>query len=530
MRLPALLLAAVLAACGGEEARAGAETAAADARSAWVRVTPEGLRALPSLAGGAIGGTVEPDGSRRIPIGAQRQGDFALCPRGDCAVRLWIDAIEARPAGRASVMIEARARATTGQVPVRYEQTWPCAFSGRPECVVDVDTSRTGEPTVTGQARIHLDLDRPTGLLRPALTDVGMSQGVDSADVQISGSNVCGSIWCSAANIVGASGMISERLNEALGSQLREQAGMIPSPVAMRTAIEPADRGAEAVLAFALADEALVERSAVDLAARLTATRSRVHRCVPAAEPPAAVPLPRDVLGVASRGDRAHVRIAIGEAAIARAAWALHQAGVMCVDAGPERIPQLTPALLGALLPATRDLVSLRVGAPSIAVRPLHPPEVRFEANGTITIAVRRVRIELWAEVDRRALRLAAAHVDVRGTAQLVADAQGLALATPRARVGTRVRDTWSAPALGADRDELRALFAALARVAIDTLPERTALGPATPEGEAPSRDAILARRLRLAERPRTVEVPSRIGRETVARALVIDLRFESAP
>src|SRR5689334_25250077 len=73
---------AVDAARNAEAGRAAALTDRDDARGAWVRVRPAAIAGLPGLSGVAAGA------GQRIPIPAARQGDFSICPNGNCAMEV----------------------------------------------------------------------------------------------------------------------------------------------------------------------------------------------------------------------------------------------------------------------------------------------------------------------------------------------------------------------------------------------------------------------------------------------------------
>jgi hypothetical protein len=242
----------------------------------------------------------------------------------------------------------------------------------------------------------------------------------------------------------------------------------------------------------------------VEAALRVTAEPDGVHRCAAAADAPVPRPLPRSVL---DGGDRGAVRVAVGEAALARVLWALQQGGVGCVEVGEAEAPPLA-AGLSALLPSARRIRPLVVGAPSVAVRPLAPPTPRVEDDGAVSLAA-RAGIEIWATVAGRRLRVAAAEASVTGVMRLASRGSALAIEAPHDSLVVEIRDVWSAPVLGASERELRRTFDALASIALAVVPESTPL------------DLPLPGRVRLASAP---TVRTAAG----TRALVVDLELEA--
>jgi len=223
-----------------------------------------------------------------------------------------------------------------------------------------------------------------------------------------------------------------------------------------------------------VADVARVHRGGLELALRLSAGARERHPCAPPAEPPAAVPLPREVLD--GPEDGVHLRIAAGEAAIARIVHGAHQAGAGCVEVRDRDLPRIGRGSLALLLPSARRLEPLGLSAPRLSVRPLSPPEVRIAEDGSVALSAEDVRVDVEAVVDGRVLRLASAALVVRGIARVVAADGAIAIDVPPGSIEMGIASTWSAPILGATDREVRTAFEALAALARGVLPERTVL------------------------------------------------------
>lgn len=383
---------------------------------------------------------------------------------------------------------------------MRYEQRWPCAFTGRPACTVSVDTASAGLPHLTASARIGLSIDPRTGLLALTPRDAQITHGLDTGDVRIAGANTCGRVWCSAANLTGVTGMLVDRANDALGEAVAEQLSAVactpcdagcrngyrcvegvcreprsqacqPAPLAVGVALASPDQQRQVRLDFALADEVGARHGGLDVALRIAAS-SRRHRCVPPTDAPRATPLAREVLESGNERET-HVRIAIAESALARAAWAAQQAGIGCVDLGPEQLPSLG---LRVLLPTSRRLDVLGVGEPRISVRPLEAPTVSVEEGGGLRLSVARVRVDIGAQVDARMLRLASAELTLAVSANLESEGGRLFIAIDQATVETRITEIWGAPLLGADHEGLALTYDALTALVRAAIPARVPL------------------------------------------------------
>ena len=505
---------------------AASHTTVGDARSAWIRITPEGLRSMPRALASTEALTVD--------LSRVRQGDFSVCPAGDCALRITLQDVVIAPHGADRLSVSVSARATTSSVPVRYMQTWPCAFSSTPECSVRVDTAAQPPADIAVEAGLTLRIDPQTGLLASRLDRPRIVRGLDGGDVAVSGRNVCGQIWCGAANLVGATGWLVEQANDSFAAMVATESSSLscltcsagcpggsncdrglcrmpsgdcaPVPLAAETVVAAFDRNAETRISVALADDVAIRRGGVEIGLRIAALPSRLHPCAPHVEAPRAVALPPSVLDGDDVGS--HVRVALGERTLERVLWALHQGGLGCLDIGGEDVPALSAAALRMLLPSSRRLEPLGLDSPSISVRLLVPPSVEVRDDGTLYITAPRTRIDIEARVDDRTLRLAAAVIAVRAVARGAMRDGRLVIEAPRDGLETRIRDMWSAPLLGANDPELEATFGALTTLASGAVPEITPLDALPIPGRL-----VLAR-------------ARGVGQDD-QRALVVDLRLE---
>lgn len=450
---------------------------------------------LPSLDEGGA------EAELAIALPATRQGDLSLCPSGRCSVSLRPSEVEVTAASDDELSVSVAVRAAALGVPVRYEQSWPCAFTGRPACTVSVDTTRAGVPHLTASARIGLSIDPRTGLLALTPRDAQITHGLDGGDVRIVGANTCGRVWCTAANLTGVTGILVDRANVALGDAVAEQLSTLactpceagcrsgyrcvagicreprsqacqPAPLAMGVALASPDQARQVRLDFALGDAVGARHGGLETALRIAASSSQRHRCVPPADAPRATPLPRAVLDRGSEAE-VHARVAVAESALARAAWAAQQAGIGCADLGLEELPSFG---LRVLLPTVRRLDVFGVGEPRISVRPLEPPVVTVEESGALRLTAARVRVDIGAGIDGRMLRLASTELTLGVTASLQSEEGQLFIALDAASVEVVVGDVWGAPLLGADREGLELTYDALTALVRAAIPPRVPL------------------------------------------------------
>ena len=559
------LLSVLTAACVGDPQQGRwqrqAEEAAtralpADRQAAWLRITPAGLAALAT--------TLLPPSqrSRRVPIEPSSQGDLHVCPGGGCQVALTISDLSLSPRDGALV-ISAVGRATTGPMPLRYAQRWPCAFTAEPACTVDIDTTRASPPDLRAEVPIALER-RPNGAVAARIGALRVAAGLDAADVSIRGANQCGRFWCNVANVVGASRMLADRANRSLATVVGREvdrracracgAGCAgdqrcvegicraadgrcdPVPLGASYAFEGGedgdvdDAGRPSLgpgrrkgmdLWLAVADATYADSQGLDLALRLSAVPRSRDRCVPERDAPWAVPLERSMLqrDLAAGAD---VRILIGAATLERGLWAAQQAGLLCATVNGAAISEgsaspWTPAALGALLPSAGRLSALGVLHPSVEVHPLLPPVLTEVAGGDLAVRAGRVRIELWAEVLGRRLRLAAAILELEVPLGFVASGRGLELSLDRRSLSLEITELWSAPLLGASESELRSAFATIGAVAREAMPARVTL-----LGE----ELLPPVPFRFVRAPRIVR-GARSGGQPGPRAVALDLAFE---
>jgi hypothetical protein len=505
-------------------ARAARSTSTTDARAGWLRITARGIERLSKNAGANAGAT--PGTSRTVRIPSSRQGDFSVCTRGECSVDIQITEALASIAPEASLALGLGARVRSSAIPVRFEQSWACAFTGRPECNVTVDSSAAGSPVVAARALVRLELDPSTRLVQARLGDVGLVQGFDESDVRVAGANTCGSVWCSVANLPGAATLLNSQVEPAVTDLVRSEiegqlcvacesgcptgatcvsgvcrdaGGCVSAPVGLGAVIAAPDRTTQVYVAIALGDEIVPTPGGIDVGLRVHAAPSEVHRCVPRAEAPDPIAIPEAVLS--SRPDRGDLRAAVGERALERVFWALWQAGVGCLEVGESDLP-----IVRTLVPGIAALRDLGAGSPRIRATPIEAPSLRLEGNGGKLSLV--VRLDLEAVVDRRIVRLAAGDLSVRVPLSIDLRQGTLLALLDSARAEVEVERVWRSPLLDESAEALRDRFAGLGAAGVAFLPAEVSLGTLPAElGLARVGD------------PETVEVGE-------TRALVIDLEL----
>ncbi len=499
-----------------------------DQRSAWLRITPSGLNAITSTIG-----SLSPN-DLVVDIPRVEQDDITVCPDGGCAVRLDPERLEVGLSERPGLNVDVAVRAVTDAIPVRYEQTWPCAFTSNPECSVLVDTAMAQPRTIDAQVGFGFRIDARTGLTVLEVASAEMGAGVSAEDVTVAGRNRCGTLWCSVANVAGVTEMLAERANAALTSAVTERTAALscrpcsmgcdpgsscaedglcrrsrgensgrcdPAPLAASIEIASPDEQRRVSLAASLADDVAQSASGLDLALRLSARPSFRHRCAPLKNAPRTRPLPVEILGETD----AHARLVIGEASIARMLWAAHQAGVGCYDADASILEELD---ISMLLPTLSRLSALSVAHPVISVRPLEVPSVAIGEDGSMRVEATRVRIDIGANVMGAFARLASGTVTMRGRVALVPNGTRLNLQVAQNQIETEVESVWGSPLLGASDDTLRNTFEVIVRLAKGAVPDSYPL-IAEPLPGSP----------RLARRPLLVEHDG-------VRAYAFDLRF----
>lgn len=500
-----------------EASMAALHASPVDARSVWLRVSPRGMRELPTLvargtteasatnagtnAGTNASGVPTPSAPERVALSRTRSGDFTVCTGGQCGLALTLADAHATAGTNGRVGVGVSARVRSDPIGVRYEQSWACAFASRAECTVTVDTEREGAPFLGVEATLGVAVDPPTGMTAVSLVDAGVPTGLDGGDVSVEGTNVCGAVWCTVANVTGATSLVASRMNDELVARVRDEvraqvcracdagcprgarceAGVcmagpscVPRAFAAETTLAAADAQTEVLLAAALADEAEVRAGGVELALRLTAIASGRSRCAPRAPAPAPGPLPRGVLDVAPT-DRGHVRIAVGEAALARALHALQQGGVGCKTVALDDVPIVGQAGLVGLFPTASRLAALAPHGAKLVVMPLAPPTIETTEDGALTLGT-SIRVDVEAELLGRTVRVASAALALSARAHVAMHEGTLALEMPSAEREMRVAHVWSSPVLGASDAMLRQSFEAIGAVAATVLPETTPL------------------------------------------------------
>jgi len=498
----ALMAMLVMAGCAGdpssptaqlEASLAASHTSSRDARSVWIRLSPAGVAALPRFAIAQAGP------APTIELSETSSGDFTVCTEGQCTLSLQFGDVVAT-ADRAGLDLSVSAEARSSAIGLRYEQSWACAFAGRPECSASVDTTREAPPVLRATARAEVEVDGPTGRLALRPTDVSVPIGLDGGDISVAGRNTCGRVWCSVANITGATAILSRLANQELEARLAREVGgrlcrscgagcpvgtrceagicirdtgsCVPASFAVEATLASEDERGEALFAFALADEARVRAGGLDLAARLTTRISAPHRCVPSLSAPTQRPLPSAVLSSAS--DDAMIRVAISETAISRVFWALSASGVACREVAIRDIPLVGAGGLSALFPSASRLDGLASDG-RVTLAPLETPSVEIRADGGVTVGL-PLSVAVEAQVLGRRVRLASARIDMSLVARMTVHEGIPTLAIAQSDVGTSVGDVWATPLLGADPDGLAGRFDAIAGLARAVVPARVPL------------------------------------------------------
>lgn len=505
-----------------EPTLAAAHTDPGDARSAWLRVNPEGLAALPALL-------FQVGSPQSVPLPSSSSGDLRICPEGGCTASITLEqvALSARAGG--IVQATARMRARTGPIGVRYEQSWACAFTGYPECSVVVNSANHPPNTLSLSSEINV-LGEEGALTRFGL-NMDANNLIEGSDISISGANACGGIWCNVANVAGATSYIASEANGALSASLQGEAeallcracssgcpggsrcergicqtesGCVPSPVAFESYLPDPDTPKGALVSLALADHGDTRLGGLDLAMRITATPVSRSVCVPSTEPPSSEALPVSVLS--RTAERGHFRVAVGEAAINRALWAVYASGEACLDFPVDDLPDLANRLLRTLVPGLSGLPEPH--NPELSIRPLSAPVVRFEVEEMVVEAA--VQVDLFVRVADQPIRIVSGRVRLTARVGLDVDGRSFVLRVPQSERSAVVESVWVSPLAGTDIASLERGLEPLLQFGVGLAEERIVLGELPPGSPA---------HVALAQPPRMVTVGDH-------RALLLDMNL----
>ena len=548
MRFAWVLALLVLASCEGSGheqarkavsgARLGVQSAAPeDRRAGWLRVTPQGVSTLAARVRKGFG-------PRNVEVPRVAQGELVVC-EGGCSLQVDPHSFDLSVGPAASLQVTAAFRARAASIPVTYGRSWLCAFQERPACVVGFDTHRGTTPTLDVALRAKLQSEHPAG--RAQARAVGgrltllaeaprLTRGLESADLTIAAGNTCGKAYCPAASLPPLKALLAERVNAALARELetlaepllcqpcslgcgpgaRCEAGICQGtngrcagyPLGASFALR-SDDGPRWELFAALADEATSSAGGLEAALRITSRFDRRHPCVPPRAAPPSAPLPPGLFrGGADRGS--DVRLLLGEAALSRAGWGAHQAGLFCREGDSSGLPSWTTRLLLLSLGHREPLE----GNLEVSFRPIEPPTLRLLADGRLAIELSHVELTLEGRFASGPRSLGSAKLRVRGELALRAHERALVALVDRKTFAFEVLEVRPPPNTAATAaGPLRTVFGLLAEGAIASLPELVELADALPPG------------LELHAGPSTREGPARRSGKRV-RAIELGLRW----
>lgn len=533
MTLRSVVWLVCLAGCADQPdaVRVASEAAARSApegdRAVWVRVSPNHLRSLPLRP-------EELHPRQNIELTQIRAQDFTVCTQGRCEISVDVNEVSMSVLQGGSIGVGIGARVASGSVGVRYEQSWPCMFTGRPECAVSIDTARQAPTNITARAELVPWADPTTGVLGFRLGNVTVPTGVDGGDLTVTGGNVCGQVWCNVAQVAGVTssllaqatsdlgGVVQQGVGERVcrtcptgvcpsGSQCvdgvcRDAGGCLPVPLAAETTIMSEDSAAGARVGLALIGPSEARRGGLEIPVRLTAEPTASHRCVAALEAPQPEPLAPNVLTM--HPDRAPIRVAIGRAGIRRALWALFAGGVACRTVRASDLESIPRGMMLGLLPS---LAHLDNALPSLSLRPSAVPTVEVRSDGALGVRV-SIEVELAAPWLGRQMRLAVGTLTAEGQLSIGSEDDAIVLQLPHETWEIDVAEVWVSPLLANSEASVEGSFTALATLALGLLPPSLPLDELLP-------DTPYLDRVRLGGQPIGVETPR-------GGVLLIDLDF----
>ena len=542
-RLFALCVLFTMFGCDSESASVKARAFAAaettskqDARAGWIRITPAGIGELPNVVG-----NLDRD-ALTFDVPQEKIGDLRICTNGRCKISLVPEKTKLSLSKTATELaVDVDVAVNTSAIPIRYEATWPCAFTGAPECAVVVNSTRAGNRSLSAQALFELGVDVRTGLAVLSTKASQVPHGLDGGDIAVAGTNKCGQLWCTAASVGPVQEALATQVNESLSDALEEHtktascracaygcnpgsacakdgycrriAGVEkgscdPSPLAASVSIASLDGSRRTYVSTAIADEAISRDGGIDLALRITAKPSKQHACVVKSQAPPMEAISAESLKKLPDGS-AHVRVVIGKAAIERTLWAVQQSGIGCISVSSDDAGDVD---LSLLLPATQRLAELGVVSPQISVQPLSAPDVELNSDGSFSLSAGKVRIDFSAKVAGHTLRLASATATLRAQAALALKEDGLVLSLPPEKVSSHVDSMWVAPILSSNASSVSTTFDVLLNLAKGSL-----------KREYRVFESRLPGGLTLSSTPRAVTVDGQ-------RMLAVDMRFGSRP
>ncbi len=529
MRTSTLPIAALIALLGfsGCEGPRVVQTSTRDARSAWVRVTSTGLQEIPQLLAPS---------SFQIGFREIRDESTVVCPGGGCRARVVPYAATASVSGRGtgdqSLDLRVVAGLQTDSFGVTYEERWPCAMLDVPRCAMTVDTARVDPRGIAARGNLGLRIDPTTGLVTVGSSELELLAGIDGGDVTVQGTNACGQVWCTLANVANVTETIAERGNEGMVSNARQaiealtcrpcsqgcatgsicqdgicvrragpEAGHCdPRPVGMRFQVP--ENSSEAIrFDIAFADALSRNRGGIESAVRVTSSPLSENPCVPDLPLPSATPIPEGAFDRISDGN-AHLVLLLAQSAIERAFWAAHQGGVACME-----VDASDGFDLGTVLPLSNRASALGLEGGFAKVRPR--ALAQFELNGdSARVTLPELVVELGASVAGRPLVLASGTLRASMRLDFAAGEDGVTLRFSDVDIETvEIR---SRPILSSDPEEARPTFQVLQGLVRATIPNELTLP--------------LPGNLSLASAPQVEEFGSG---SNLVRGVVIPLRIE---
>lgn len=346
-------------------------------------------------------------------------------------------------------------------------------------CSADFQSTRSGAPTETFSAEVTFTIDLWWGrILAFDVGNVGGINNLESNDLNIGASGVCGSLTCGLLDVSFIKNIVVDQfLKPQLMNQVRQTldaarcracSAADPCPAGATCSggkcmaggrCLPVTLGLEGRADLAQVVPTLPMAGAVDLyavAGGSVSSAAGAHftaavlgggepftgtgdggvplrgpaLCVPgAAPPPGGIPEPN----WAAVDGGYHLGLAVAGKWIDQVMWATHQAGGMCIDVGSEQVGLLTTGLFKSFLPSLGPLAT-RDGkdAPMLfAIRPSTPPTVTIGA-GTFDPLTKKplepllelswtdLDIDVYAMLDDRYVRLFRLVTDVKVPLSLV--------------------------------------------------------------------------------------------------------------
>lgn len=370
----------------------------------------------------------------------------------------------------------------TGNIFVSATGRGPCLFLDTPECSVNFNTGRQAPNNNTVGATIRFSIDNKWDK-RMAFTVVTPLRGtqvcgasgamsppacLQPGDIDLSGENTCGDVWCGLADWDPVKELILELLSPTLQTQINNivagqscQAcgtGMPACPMfsgaqstcrngvctdTVTNRCVPRLLGVEgrvnlgATMAnFGVPAEAALDLSihagssvsidsvnAINIGTRGGMAAVQTAPCVPFSMPPALAMLPApnfraEAPPVSPTNPAYHMALGVSSPFLNLAFHQAHQGGVLCLNLSSATVGLINTGLFKTFLPSLGKLAT-RDGkdAPMMVVlRPAKPPDVKIGSGGMkplITVTLTDLTIDFYASIDDRFARLFSLTADI---------------------------------------------------------------------------------------------------------------------